>query len=92
MKLESLTLPNVLLNNSNINKITSDSYIYVELSILTGDKTNYKNVISSNNPHSARALFKIPITNIRDINNSRFCKFDAINTTIFHFFQPLSMN
>jgi len=44
---------------------------------VTASSSSSKNVIYSNNPHSNRALFLVPITDINDPQRSPFIKLDA---------------
>ena len=64
MDLLSLILPTELLKVANGGIITQYRYLYVELSNTCSVGT--RNVLYSNNPHSTRALFKVPIFDIQD--------------------------
>lgn len=75
ISLVNLTLPNIVLVTGA--RVAFYSYVYVELSNVTASSSSSKNVIYSNNPHSNRALFLVPITDINDPIRSPFIKLDA---------------
>jgi hypothetical protein len=75
ISLVNLTLPNITLVTGA--RIAYYPYVYVELSNVTSSSSSSKNVIYSNNPHSNRALFLVPITDINDPQRSPFIKLDA---------------
>jgi hypothetical protein len=75
ISLVNLTLPNISLKTGS--RLAYYPYIYVELSNVTASSSSSKNVIYSNNPHSNRALFLVPITDITDPLRSPFIKLDA---------------
>ena len=75
ISLVNLTLPNITLVTGA--RIAYYPYVYVELSNVTASSSSSKNVIYSNNPHSNRALFLVPITDINDPQRSPFIKLDA---------------
>ena len=69
--LTALILPNVLLTNGN--RIAFYPFVYVELRN-TSSKTVGTDIIYSNNPNSHRAIFIVPITDIRNPRRSPFIK------------------
>ncbi len=69
--LTALILPNVLLTNGN--RIAFYPFVYVELRN-TSSKTVGTDIIYSNNPNSHRAIFVVPITDIRNPRRSPFIK------------------
>lgn len=72
VSLINLTLPNqTLITGSTISYYP---YVYVELSVINSLN---KNIIYSNNPESEKALFLVPITDIKDKNISRFIKINS---------------
>jgi hypothetical protein len=66
IKLISLILPNIPLNNTIGGIIAFYPYIYVEFSNKIDPNGGNKGIIYSNNPNASRALFKV---SIRDTNN-----------------------
>ena len=62
--LNSLTLPNTILENGG--RIAFYSFVYVILENTSSVAGGTRNLIYSNNPHTYRATFKVPIT---DMNN-----------------------
>jgi hypothetical protein len=69
ISLLNLTLPNqTLITGSNT---AYYPYVYVEFSV---ENNLSKNVIYSNNPDSDKALFLVPITDIKNLNTATFIK------------------
>jgi hypothetical protein len=70
--LNSLILPNV--NLSNGGRIAYYPYVYVELENTSSSSGGTKNLIYSNNPHTYKAVFKVPITDLNHPTQSPFVK------------------
>lgn len=70
--LNSLVLPNVPLKNGG--RIAYYPYVYVELENLSATTKSNNNIIFSNNPHTYKALFKVPITDLNHPAISPFVK------------------
>jgi hypothetical protein len=66
----SVTLPTEILSVAEGGYITSYPFIYVELSNTCS--AGHRNIIYSNNPHSTRMTFKVPLFDIQD--NPTFIK------------------
>lgn len=75
ISLVNLTLPNITLVTGS--RAAFYPYVYVEITNVTASSGSSKNIIYSNNPHSGRALFIVPITDITDPIRSPFIKLDA---------------
>ena len=75
ISLVNLTLPNITLVTGS--RAAYYPYLYVQLSNVTASSGSSKNIIYSNNPNSADALFLVPITDITDPLRSPFIKLDA---------------
>ena len=86
ISLVNLTLPNITLITGA--RIAFYPYVYVEFTNVTAGSSSSKNVIYSNNPHSNRALFLVPITDINDPLRSPFIKLDAGSMTQTVKFKP----
>jgi hypothetical protein len=72
MTLNSLTLPNVTLNSGG--RIAYYPYIYIEIDNVSSTSSITKNTIYSNNPHTYKAVFKVPITDLNHPQQSPFVK------------------
>ena len=70
--LNSLILPNVTLKNGG--RIAYYPYVYVELDNTSSTSSGNKNIIYSNNPHTYKAIFKVPITDLNHPAQSPFVK------------------
>jgi hypothetical protein len=70
--LNSLVLPNVALKNGG--RIAYYPYVYVELENLSASASSNKNILFSNNPHTYKAVFKVPITDLNHPSVSPFVK------------------
>ena len=66
----SVTLPTEILSVAEGGYITSYPFIYIELSNTCS--AGHRNIIYSNNPHSTRMTFKVPLFDIQD--NPTFVK------------------
>jgi hypothetical protein len=60
----SITLPTEILNVAEGGYITSYPFVYVELSNTCS--AGHRNIIYSNNPHSTKMTFKVPVFDIQD--------------------------
>ena len=72
ISLSSLVLPNVYLENGG--RIAYYPYVYVEIENLSATTSSSKNIIYSNNPHTHKAIFKVPITDLNHPSISPFVK------------------
>ena len=70
--LNSLTLPNVTLQNGG--RIAYYPYVYVEVENVSSSSSGTRNLIYSNNPNTYKAVFKVPITDLNHPNQSPFVK------------------
>ena len=70
--LNSLTLPNTSLKSGG--RIAYYPYVYVELDNVSSTSNTTKNIIYSNNPHTYKAVFKVPITDLNHPLQSPFVK------------------
>ena len=77
IKLMNLTLPNVKLDVGSF--LVNYSFVYLELRTEGPEFTMGRNIITSNNPNSERALFICPITNVIDPDIAKFIKITAFN-------------
>jgi len=65
VELLSLLLPNVILGTTTGNRIAFYNYLYVEVTAVNSTNSSiFKNLLCSNNPNSAKAVFRVPIDNI----------------------------
>lgn len=71
IKLLSAILPNQILASKDGSRIAFYPYVYVELTTLEGTAPN---LIMSNNFNAVKALFKVPIDNIRGLTKATFVK------------------
>lgn len=85
IELRSIILPNVTVLTGYGGRLVSYPYIYLEFGNLSGSTNN---ILVSNNPHSSRAIFKIPIYDIQPRVNSNFLKIDRTNMPQLIQFNP----
>jgi hypothetical protein len=69
ISLINLILPNATLAVGQGSRIAFYPYVYVELTNLSG---GMKNIIYSNNPNSSRMLFRCPVTDVNNPDNTNF--------------------
>ena len=69
--LNTLVLPNLILSSGS--QISKYSHLYVEFNVLH----SFTNTIYSNNPNSNKALFLVPITDIKHMETSTFIKLNS---------------
>lgn len=72
ISLNSISLPNKYLKNGG--RIAYYPYVYVTLENVSSTSGNAKNLILSNNPHTYRATFKVPITDLNHPSITPFVK------------------
>jgi hypothetical protein len=77
IKLISITLPNLPLDNTIGGLISFYPYLYVELSNVNSPMRGNKGIIYSNNPNANRALFKVNVSDTNTPIKSRFIKLRA---------------
>ena len=77
IKLISITLPNLPLDNQIGGLISFYPYLYVELSNVNSPMRGNKGIIYSNNPNANRALFKVNVSDTNTPIRSRFIKLRA---------------
>ena len=77
IKLISITLPNILLDNPLGGLIAFYPYIYVEFSNVNSPMSRNKGIIYSNNPNANRALFKVSVSDTNTPLRSKFIKLRA---------------
>lgn len=85
IELRSIILPNVTVLTGYGGRLVSYPYIYIEFGNLYG---SVNNILISNNPHSQKALFKVPIYDIQTKSNSNFLKIDRTNMPQLIHFNP----
>ena len=74
IELSELILPNMSIGSSNHGLIQNYPYLYVVLENTCNKGTNtVTNVLFSNNPHSHKALFRLPIDDYS--NGTPYCRF-----------------
>ena len=71
MKLTSLIIPNVTLDNKISGHLNDLSFLYVQINNESSSE-NIKGKLLSNNPQSLNALFKVSINNIFNKKNKKF--------------------
>lgn len=74
VSLNSLTLPNTVLNNGG--RIAFYPYIYIVLQNKSSSNSDNRYIIYSNNPNTTQAIFKVPIT---DMNQPLISPFVRMN-------------
>ena len=77
IKLISITLPNLPLDNVIGGLISFYPYLYVELSNVNSPMRGNKGIIYSNNPNAKRALFKVNVSDTNTPIRSKFIKLRA---------------
>ena len=85
IELQSLILPNRTILTGYGGHLVSYPYIYIEFGNLSN---GVQNILISNNPHTSRVLFKVPIYDIQPRINSNFLKIDKTNMPQSIFFNP----
>jgi hypothetical protein len=85
IELQSLILPNQTILTGYGGRLVSYPYVYIEFGNLSN---GVQNILVSNNPHSSRVLFKVPIYDIQPRVNSNFLKIDKTNMPQSIFFNP----
>jgi len=87
IELLDLVLPNIDLTTGSGGRIAFYPYVYVELQNVAGANSNNSGIIISNNPHSTKMLFRVPIDDTPTPLISPFIKIDgdgAIQTVKFN--------
>ena len=74
IKLISITMPNVPLDNEIGGLVAFYPYFYIELSNVNAPMRGNKGVLYSNNPHANRALFRVDIRDTNTPLRSKFIK------------------
>ena len=74
IKLISITMPNVPLDNEIGGLVAFYPYFYIELSNVNSPMRGNKGVLYSNNPHANRALFRVDIRDTNTPLRSKFIK------------------
>ena len=82
ISLNSLVLPNTLLDNPQGGRIVFYPFVYV---VLSNKSIGTSSLISSNNPNSSRAVFRVPITDVPDPIVSSFVKLEGKMVNVFEF-------
>jgi len=85
IKLISITMPNVPLDNEIGGLIAFYPYFYIELSNVNAPMRGNKGVLYSNNPHANRALFRVDITDTNTPLRSKFIKLRGSGTQTVKF-------
>ena len=88
LKLLNLVLPNQTLTAGEGGRITFYSYVYVEITNVSGASSGMKNVIYSNNPNSARMVFRAAVEDIANLVSSSFLKISGGGMTQTLKFKP----
>lgn len=83
--LHCIIFPNQPILTGYGGRLAAYPYVYVEFGNLSN---GVQNIIISNNPHSSRALFKVPIYDIQPRVNSVFLKINQVNMPQLIFFNP----
>jgi len=86
IQLVSLILPNVPLDTGS--RIAFYPYVYIGFSNLTAPGGLQRNVIYSNNPHSSKAMFIVPVTDLVSPSDSPFVRFGSCAMTQTIKFKP----
>ena len=89
ISLNSLVLPNRLLNNPKGGRIVFYPYVYV---VFSNKALGVSSLINSNNPNSHKAVFRVPINDTPDPELASFLKLEArmVNTFEFNPFEDLT--
>jgi hypothetical protein len=77
IELLNVVLPNKILNCGLGSRIAYYPYVYIELTNISGSSSGMKNVIYSNNPNATRMVFRAPIYDVQNPNNSSFVNLDG---------------
>lgn len=88
IQLINLVLPNNTLSVGRGSRIAFYPYVYVELVNVTGSNSGIKNIIYSNNPNSAKMLFRAVVNDNQNPLNTNFVKFNGIGMTQTVKFKP----
>lgn len=79
IKLNSLSLPNVLLSCGGF--IYNYPYVYIEIENISSSSNSSYNVMYSNNPNATKAIFKVPITNFTQPEQYQFLNYNGNDMT-----------
>ena len=79
----SLTLPNKLLLTGS--RIAFYPFVYVEIQNVTAPSAAGFNLITSNNPHSTRAMFQLPVPQVPDPELQAFVTLSGGGTQVVKF-------
>ena len=79
----SLTLPNKLLLTGS--RIAFYPFVYVEIQNVTAPSAAGYNLITSNNPHSTRAMFQLPVPQVPDPDLQAFVTLSGGGTQVVKF-------
>lgn len=77
IELLNVILPNKILNCGLGSRIAYYPYVYIELTNISGSSAGMKNAIYSNNPNATRMVFRAPIYDVQNPNNSAFVNLDG---------------
>ena len=77
IELLNVVLPNKILDCGLGSRIAYYPYVYIELTNISGSSSGMKNVIYSNNPNATRMVFRAPIYDVQNPNNSSFVNLDG---------------
>lgn len=77
IELLNVILPNKILNCGLGSRIAYYPYVYIELTNISGSSSGMKNAIYSNNPNATRMVFRAPIYDVQNPNNSAFVNLDG---------------
>jgi hypothetical protein len=77
IQLLNVILPNKILNCALGSRIAYYPYVYIEITNISGSSAGMKNVIYSNNPNATRMVFRAPIYDVQNPNNSSFVNLDG---------------
>ena len=77
IELLNVILPNKILNCALGSRIAYYPYVYIEITNISGSSAGMKNVIYSNNPNATRMVFRAPIYDVQNPNNSAFVNLDG---------------
>jgi hypothetical protein len=88
IQLVSLILPNQILDTGRGSRIAYYPYVYVEFNNIIGPNSGVNNILYSNNPNAANALFYVPVRDISNQLSSSFIRLDGIGATQTIKFKP----
>lgn len=77
IELLNLILPNNVLDTYSGKRITFYPYVYVELSNRSSGMSAANNLIYSNNPHSNRMTFRVPVDDVGRVEQTSYIKIDG---------------